>query len=345
LTLEPPLHDALTSDLRMGRPQWGAVVILDAEDGRVLALAEHSEIEKEKNGVLGAGVALAPLGKAASVFKIVTASALLRAGVSPDFTACTSGGKTRMRASNYLDDPTRDHRCVRFEDALPLSQNVAIAKMAGRFLTPETLAAEAERFLINTDKLQLELPVEGSLAVVPTDDVIGFAETAAGFGEVRLSALQGAVMANIVGSGGMYVAPRLIDHVEGEVAPVAPEAGRVLDEEHAQLLQAMMQATVTRGTATRAFSATRGPYGALKPLGVTVAGKTGSLTDRDVDTDTTWFVGTAPAHNPKIAVAVVIINDEWIWHVRALDVARRAVERYFALHPDHARTDAVALSR
>jgi peptidoglycan glycosyltransferase len=337
LTLDAPLHDALTSDLKMGRPQWGATVILDVQTGEVLALAEHSEREP---GMPGA--ATRPMGKAASVFKIVTASALVRAGVPLSLEVCGSGGKSRLKMKNFMDEP--GGRCVRFEDIVAYSQNVTMGKLAGRYLRPETLIDEAELFGFGRDNLAIDLEVAPSTAVIP-EDLFGFAKAAAGFGDVRLSGLHGAVLAATVGNGGLLVPPRIIESVEGEVMPAPRNAERVLDEQHAAVLQAMMSAAVEYGTAHNAFHGKRSPYGKPAVVDVPVAGKTGSLTDRDVDLDTTWFVGTAPAHAPKIAIATVIINDEWIWHVRALDVATRAVATYFRLHPEDARESAPVASR
>lgn len=332
LTLDAPLHDALSQDLRIGRPQWGATVIIDVKTGKVLALAEASEREPGRPGA-----ATRPLAQAASVFKLVTASALVRAGVPLSKEVCFSGGKTRMKLKDVTDEG--GGRCVLFEDVVPFSANVAMAKLAGRYLKPELLAAEAERFGFDKD-FAVDLEVTPSSTVIP-EDLFGFASVAAGFGEVRLSALHGASMAAMIGNGGVLVPPRIIERVDGEAMPMPRDQERVLDEQHAAVLQAMMSAVVSRGTAHSAFQGTRwSPYGRPAVIDVTVAGKTGSLTDRDADLDTTWFVGTAPAHDPKIAIATVIINDEWIWHVRALDVATRAVAMYFRLHPEDAREGA-----
>lgn len=330
LTLEPALMQPLVDDLRVGRPQWGATVILDVESGEVLALAEHSEREP---GVPGAGVR--PLARAASVFKIVTASALLRAGVPLHTEACGAGGKTRLKPKNLVSERGA---CVRFEDALPFSKNVAIAKLALRYLTPERLVEEAQRFGFGSDVMG-ELRVGRSRSRIPLDDEFGFANTAAGFGDVRLSALHGAVLAAVAGTGGLLVRPRIVENAEGESVPPVHPPERVLDEQQAQVLQTMMTATVSQGTAFAAFHGRKTPYGRGAVVDVPVAGKTGSLTDRDEDVDVTWFVGTAPAHAPRIAIATVIINDEWIWHVRALDVATRAVATYFRVHPEDKRLD------
>ncbi len=339
LTLDPALQRPIESAVENGRTQWGAVVILDVETGRVLALVDESTRDPSQTLSGGGGAALRPLAKAASIFKIVTASALLRDGVSLKEEACGTGGKTRLKPKNLVDDGRG--RCVRFEDALPLSQNVAMAKLASRHLTPTQLAQESALFGFDAP-LAFAWPTVASPAAID-EEPFAFATTAAGFGQVRLSALHGAVLAATVGNHGIAPAPAIIAAVEGEEAPLALAPRRVLDEQHADVLQAMMAATVERGTAARAFSTNERGFRAFDE--VPVAGKTGSLTDREVDLDYTWFVGTAPAHHPKIALAVVVVNDEWIWHVRALDIAKLALRVTFAAHPEWARADEPVATR
>jgi cell division protein FtsI/penicillin-binding protein 2 len=58
-----------------------------------------------------------------------------------------------------------------------------------------------------------------------------------------------------------------------------------------------------------------------------VAGKTGSLSEPDPFRDYSWFVGFAPADNPRVAFAVVVVNDR-SWRVKAPYVARAAVEAW-----------------
>jgi cell division protein FtsI/penicillin-binding protein 2 len=83
---------------------------------------------------------------------------------------------------------------------------------------------------------------------------------------------------------------------------------------------------VARGTATRAFAR---PPRELR--GVTVAGKTGSLNEQRPFRDHTWFVGYAPAEEPQVVVATVVVNGP-LWRVRAPWVAREALAAYFADH-------------
>ena len=57
----------------------------------------------------------------------------------------------------------------------------------------------------------------------------------------------------------------------------------------------MMQNVVREGTGTKAGLS-----------GLSVAGKTGTAETGDPNRNQAWFIGFAPADNPKVAVAVVI---------------------------------------
>jgi cell division protein FtsI/penicillin-binding protein 2 len=278
------------------------------------------------------------------VFKVVTAAALLRAGVPLSEEVCGNGGHTRLKPRMLEGDEDAGGACTKFEDVLPYSRNVAMAKLAANHLTPKLLREEASRFYFDRP-LPVDFPTTQSQAPIPTNDDFAFATTAAGFGDVKLSALHGAMLAMIPGNSGVLVPPHLIAKVDGVDASEVPQprpAERVLDEDQAAALQAMMTATVAHGTASRSFASNDRGYHSFHR--VPVAGKTGSLTDHrgkrgKGGLDYTWFVGTAPAHDPKIAIGVSMVNDEWDWYARALDITKMALNRYFTLHPEDARTE------
>ncbi len=210
---------------------------------------------------------------------------------------------------------------------------MVFAKLADRDLDPVTLRTMAERFQFNVP-IAFARPVDVSTARVP-DDPFAAANTAAGFGAVRLSPLHGALLAAIVANGGVYVPPALVEEAEGAPLPSPGAPERVVDEQVAAKLAEMMRETVTAGTARRAF---RRPGSALR--GIAVAGKTGSLADPRPFRDYSWFVGYAPADNPQVAVATLVVNDR-LWHARAPQVAREALEAFFASRALHAGSGAV----
>jgi cell division protein FtsI/penicillin-binding protein 2 len=317
LTIDPRLQARLERTLASWTVPWGATVLLDPATGRVIAMAEHAESDPRlRGGVLRARP------PAASIFKIVTAAALLERGVDPQESVCFHGGQHKLSPGLLEDDPRRDRVCMNLERAFGHSANVVFAKLADRTLAPAELRAEAERFFFN-GSIPFDGAIEPSRAQVP-EDRFGMANTAAGFGEVRMSPLHGALLAAVVANGGLLAPPRLVEAAEGEMAPAVREPVRILDEEIAARLGDMMRATVDEGTGRRVF---RRPSGALR--GVSVAGKTGSLFDRAPFRDWSWFVGYAPADNPRVVVATVIMNGPK-WRVRAPWVAREALEAWFA---------------
>jgi cell division protein FtsI/penicillin-binding protein 2 len=316
LTLDPLLQQRLVRSLETYKVPWGATVLLEPGTGRVLAMAEHGRADRGPQDL-----SLAARAPAASVFKIVTAAALLERGAA-DGEVCWHGGKRRLQPTLLRDDPRRDHRCSSLTSAFGHSTNVVFAKLADRDLDPETLRSTAERFLFNVP-IPFSRPVEISRATIP-DDPFAAANAAAGFGEVRLSALHGALLAAIVANGGVLVPPVLVDDADGAAAPEPPAPRRVVNELVAGRLAEMMRVTVVSGTARKAFRRAGGPL-----RHVEVAGKTGSLAEAKPYRDYTWFVGYAPADRPEVAIATVVANDR-LWHARAPTVAKEALEAYFA---------------
>src|SRR5689334_17266847 len=88
LTLDPALQRAATRLLAAARPASGAIVAIDPRRGEILAWA----------GVRGTApapsVVASTLAPAASLFKIVTTTALLEKYVDPDRTVCIEGGSS-----------------------------------------------------------------------------------------------------------------------------------------------------------------------------------------------------------------------------------------------------------
>lgn len=324
LTLDHRLQEHMERLLRNYNVPYGAVVALDPRDGRILAMAEHSEKDSS------VGLATRALYPAASVFKIVTGAALLEAGVSADTKVCYHGGLRRLQLSNLRDDPKRDHVCATLARAMGQSLNVVIAKLANRNLSADDLRSVAGRFLFNQPlPVQPAPPSVGEALISPAqipEGELDFGRTAAGFGSVFLSPLHGAMIVAAIGNAGVAIEPALIRavHENNESqSPEAPRQRRIVTEENARILTDMLEKTVSEGTAKNAFRE-RGRWvlGSVK-----VAGKTGSLADKAPYKDYSWFVGFAPADAPRIAVAVVVVNG-LKWRIKSSYVAREAIRKF-----------------
>lgn len=323
LTIVPALQESLSRTLAGYQTPWAAVVVLEPSTGRVLAMVEHSQAAPGLRGL-----PVKAVFPAASIFKLVTASALLDQGVTPQDESCYHGGKRRI-SEGLLADTSRDHQCLSLSEALGRSANVVFAKLTHRYLDADKLRAAADLFRFNRP-IPFAIPIEPSPAAVP-DEPLELARTGAGFGDVFLSPLHGALIASVAANHGLWRAPILF---EQDLA-TAPDPERVLSEERAAALTGMMEETVTHGTARRFFR--------LRALRGAV-GKTGSLADRNPFRDYSWFIGfaprDAPRDAPRVAVAAVVVNEPR-WRIRApwlaseamrlgLDAVGRATERRLA---------------
>jgi membrane peptidoglycan carboxypeptidase len=314
LTVNPRLQEQMQKLFSIYKPMQGAMVAIDPKTGKVLALAEYN-----KEGP-SAGLATRPLYPAASVFKIITGAALLDKGISPDEETCYHGGLRGIVGKLLEDKPRVDRRCLSLSMALAKSANVVFAKMAVKHLDGAELRAEAERFLFN--RPIWDQPVEQSSAAIP-DTRLEFAKSAAGFGQVKLSPVHAALIAGAVGNSGVALEPTFIDEIDGK--PYEHTAStRLLKAETAAALRDMMKNTVSAGTASSSFRERGRPV-----LGdIEVAGKTGSLSNHQRPfKDYSWFVGFAPADDPQIAVAAVVVNG-LKWTIHAPYVAREAFRAY-----------------
>lgn len=341
LTLQPALQRSVEDALAAHHLPFAAAAIVSISDGKVLALAGQSKAEPSLDA---AALTLRPWAPAASVFKIVAASALLQEGrIRPDQRVCYHGGSSAVLGEHLLDLPTLDRSCGNLGYGIGKSQNAIIAKLAVRHLRPEQLERVANAFGFG-QALPFDAEIEPSEVDIPTEP-LELARAAAGFWHSSLSVLHGALLAATIANRGQMPAARIVDKaVDGNGAsvklPRAP-ARRVLDPAVAQQVGEMMRLTTTMGTAQRSFRDRKG----RPTLPIQVAGKTGTLFYRGRPHDPalpgasglrdgerlgySWFVGFAPADRPKIAFAV-LLGTSTTWPLRAHTVARQVLAEYVA---------------
>ena len=317
LTLDPRAQQAAWRGLA-GRK--GAVVALDPRTGAVLAMVSFPSYDPAKvsshdpKAIRAAYQALLrdpldPLLNRAvertyppgSTFKIVTAAAALSADYTP---------RSRLRSPRVLDLPGTTvglrnfagESCggatVTLADAMRTSCNTAFAGL-GMALGEDRLAAQAERFGLGEEGLRL--PQRVATSVFPRElTKAQEAQSAIGQYDVRVTPLQMAMVGAGVANGGEVMRPYVVREV---LAPdlstlslAEPEVlRRAVSSTVAEQLTAMMELVVKTGTGRRA-----------QISGVRVAGKTGTAQHGEGRPSHNWFVGFAPANDPRVAVAVVL---------------------------------------
>lgn len=296
-----------------------AIVAMEPQTGRILALAERSHVIDHP--VLHSGF------PAASLFKIVTASAALETGTIVPFSKVFfRGGTYTLDKTNFAPDEKRDRLSMTVAEALGKSCNPVFARIALKYLSPNLMRHYANSFGFNSP-LQFEAPLPKSIAYVPDDD-FGLSRTAAGFGDVTISPLHAVTMMAAIANGGMMPKPKLVDQVLSSSGNLKYQdrsstgSRRALRPDTARTLLRMMEATTTVGTSRRAFMAGNKPL-----LPVSVAGKTGTLRGDNPKGLNNWFIAAAPIESPKIAVSVIVVNPASV-SAKASQIGRRVIESY-----------------
>jgi hypothetical protein len=309
--------------------ELGHVIVMDPRDGRILTYASTDPRSFPPTRVY----------PAASLMKVVTSAALLRR--TPDVTQriCRFIGSPYYLTQNLLDPPSRGHTAS-FVDALATSNNQCFAQIAVHEVGSVGVIDQMQNFGL------LESPGPGHQAgeVDPVHDRLELGKLGSGLAGSRISPLAAARMAAALVDG-QVVTPRWIARVRdangGEFqVPEAAAPRSALSPEITNELRSMMIQTTVRGTARRAFHARDGSL-LLDP--VPVAGKTGSLNGLNPDGRYEWFIGIAPADDPKIVIATLVVN-RGKWHRSATQVAAQVLQAVFCESGD-CRAEAPALHR
>ena len=322
LTIDDELQSYLRSLFNRYEVPTGAVVAIEPKSGRVLAYVGYEAAKGDSPSVL-----TDPDPPAASVFKLVTTSALLDAGVKSTTSVCYGGGMRNLVQADLIDNPKRDQWCATLAEALGYSINAIFAKLADRYVSEDRMARYVSAFGFG-QHLPFDLPTEPSPVDVP-DSRLERARMAAGFWHSQLSPLHAALLASTIANDGQMPYAAIVDRIETRTGETlyehTPRTFRqVLPRHTARAAGEMMTRTVTHGTAKKAFWDSKG-----RPFlpGIEVAGKTGTLSRYNPQRTYNWWVGYAPVDDPKIAVAALVVNDPK-WRIKASYVAREALRKY-----------------
>jgi cell division protein FtsI/penicillin-binding protein 2 len=344
LAIDEELQEKIFALFRRFDPPYGVFAAMEPDTGRVVALVGY-----RKGGEPEPRLALRAIYPAASLIKIVTASAALEKGdISAESSISYRGGIYGITRRGIHAKDGRGVPSMSLEEAIARSANAVFGKVAVNYVGGETLANYLTRFGF-CQPIPFDLPVEESTCDIPRDEY-GLARTGAGFGEVYVSPLHMAMIMSAIASSGEMPRPILIDRVEDKdgnpLSEAVPAKWRdTVKPETADAVLQMMVKTIEMGTSRRTFgSADKTPL--LQDM--EVAGKTGSLSGWTPRMHFEWFAGVAPVGDPKLAVAALVVNDSR-WKIKGSYVGKEAFNTYFgypsSLPPAYAKAKGKAKAR
>ena len=312
-TLDPKAQQVAEQGLA-GRE--GAVVALDPRTGAVLAMYANPSYNPNKPNAPCADAcqlnrATQGLYPPGSTFKVVTTTAAINSGKFTPNSVINGDSPKLISGVPLENDNNQSFGDITFTKALTFSVNTVFAQVA-QDVGRGTMTTYMKRFGFY-GKPPIDLPrseLSPSIVQAPNgkslppgsgdEDIgrIGF-----GQGGLLVTPLQMAMVAAAVANHGQLMTPHLMDRVvniNGQtIKTVQPTVfGNVMTSSTATEITQMMRDVVDEGTGTPAQLGS----------GIPFAGKTGTASIGPTGADETvpWFIGFAPANDPKVAVAVMI---------------------------------------
>lgn len=320
-TLDPALQIWAWDYLRTHRPPYASLVALEPQNGRILVLADYAQ-----GNPFYPGVWQKASYPAASIFKLVTAAGALEKGILAYNSIVSFRGNQYLLTPPKLQKNKRE-RHINFDEALAKSNNVVFGRVASKLLGAQSLRKFSAAFGFN-QTLPFDFFLEQSKALIP-EESYELARCGAGFGEVTLNPLHAAMIAGLIANRGMMMRPYLIaaihNHEQQKIYEAKPAIiDQPISSKTASELTRMMIRTVEDGTAAKTFQSPEKKF--LK--NITICGKTGHLSGSNPPGLYDWFIGFAPADNPRIAFSALTINQNG-QKIKGTTLAREFLQEFF----------------
>lgn len=287
----------------------GSIVVMDPRNGEVLAMVskpsyDPNSLEYDWDSLIQSSDA--PLLNRASqgvyrpgsTMKIVTADAILKAKLNTSF---NDTGKVTIQGYDIENYGGYSYGGVNLREAFVKSINTYFAKKTDE-LGKDFYSDVSEDYMFNKD---YKFDLKKIDSKIPVDELnqVDLAMTGFGYGKTQVTPLHMAMVTSAIANNGKMMQPRLVRNVvDKDGKEVKSSESTILSEvtsaENANLIRDFMVEVVNRGTGTQAYIQS-----------TQIAGKTGTADRDDGETDA-WFVGFAPAYEPKLAFAIVVENSD-----------------------------------
>ena len=304
LTLDKRMQAAVREGLLQSDVRKGSAVLLDAENGEILALCSVPEYDPSDVGArlddpdapfVDRALQSVSVG---SVYKIIVAAALLEHGVGEGFTyVCT--GETVQNDVTFHCHLRTGHGALTMPDALYHSCNTWFIHAAKQIPVSEILDLSWKLGLGSAVTLAPELSCSAGIVPDEAELATDAARANLAFGQGRLTAapVQIAAATAACVNGGVYYEPRLVRALigdDGARSETAPSQGtRVLRRSTSDALREML---VYAASETKRLT--------FKDCGgKTATAQTGVYRGGEEQLGT-WYSGFFPAQEPRYVLTV-----------------------------------------
>ncbi|MFN8163147.1 MAG: penicillin-binding transpeptidase domain-containing protein [Solirubrobacterales bacterium] len=305
---------------------FGAVVAIEPSTGEVKVMASNkpydpNRIPHELSKLNRNEVETPLLNRATqglyppgSTFKVVTAAAGLESGVITPGTTINAPGTLEVEGTPLQNDFNIDWGPIALDTALTNSVNTWFGQL-GQKVGQVALFETMEKFGFNatpaidlpSDEVYKSGVFDESRTLLTRNDPVDLARVAIGQERLLATPLQIAEVAAAVANGGKLMKPQIWNRVvdpDGRVVKRLDPSqySQPISAKTAEELTTAMEGVVREGTGTNAAIP-----------GVAVAGKTGTAETPGnkacgggEEENQAWFMGFAPADEPKIAIAASV---------------------------------------
>lgn len=345
---------ALRNAVETRRATGGSVIVMDPNDGSILAMASYPTFDPNRFGDFPAASwknrNVQDLYEPGSTFKVVTAAAGLEERlVTPSQVIDCGDGAITIANITINEHDGKRYGLQSFEDVIVNSSNVGTVRV-GLALGQNRFYDWIRRFGFG-ERAGLPLPGESAGLLRRTERWTQVSPASISIGqEIGVTPLQIVRAVSAVATGGVLVEPRIVKQViddEGQSVyePARSAPRRVMSEKTAAVLNEILKNVVSRGTGAQAAMLEHVVAG--KTGTAQKAGRGGYLPGHYVGS----FVGYVPADQPRLTILVVIDDPrgEHYGGIVAAPVFREIAEgtlRYMGVAPSiPSRTIAVGRTR
>lgn len=289
----------------------GSIVVMDPRNGEVLAMVSKpsynpNTLDQDWNTLIQNNDA--PLlnrssqgaYRPASTMKIVSSDVILRSGIDTNY---YDSGTVKIQNYDIKNYGDYSYGNVNLRTALMNSLNTYFAAKVDE-IGKKPYKEVAEKYMFNKN---YKFDIEKINAKIPFDDLnqVDMAMTGFGYGKTRVTPLHMAMIASTIANDGKMMQPRLVRNVVNKDGKVVKESksevlSDVTSSDIANTIRDYMVDVVNYGTANKAYLQS-----------VQIAGKSGTVDKKGGGVDV-WFVGFAPAYDPKLAFAIVVEDSDEI---------------------------------